>query len=231
MLRHAQTVLATLLVGAFALASGTGARARFAPPGTSAADITTAAIAATGWSSDGSYTSTALNVALAVNQTLYLNAGHTIGFVNDDTDLKIVGAVPLTPASDQGINLGKPTVRWSNLYATGVNLGVSGARTWSSTAPTITSACTSPSVVNGNSVAFEVDVGTSCTGLSNIVLALPAATNGWSCDGYNKTTNTRALRQFADTTTSASMANYIQIGGSAGDFVDGDNLVINCTMR
>lgn len=232
MLRHAQTALAVLFVGAFALASGTGARARFAPPGTSAADITAAAIEATGWSSDGSYTSTALNVALAVNKTLYFNAGHTVGIVNNDTDIKIVGALPLTPNADQGINLGKPSVRWSNLYATGINLGVGGANTWSSTAPTVTSACTGPSVVNGNSVSFEVDVGTSCTGISTIVMAMPAATNGWLCSGYNKTTTTRSLRPTADTTTSITMSNWIQVPpGTAGDFVDGDNLVMNCTMR
>lgn len=102
---------------------------------------------------------------------------------------------------------------------------------FSATAPTVTSACTSPTVTHGSTTSFQMDVGTSCTGISDVVLALPAATNGWSCHGYNKSTPTRALRQTADTTTSVTMSNYIQIGGSAGDFVDGDDLVISCTGR
>lgn len=60
MKRHAQTVLAGFLVCALALAADP-ARGRFAPPGTSAADI----VAATGWTSDGSTASTALNVTLS----------------------------------------------------------------------------------------------------------------------------------------------------------------------
>lgn len=220
MKRHLQTFVAALAVAGMALA-GT-ARGRFAPPGISASDI--------GWTSDGSYTSTLLNVALAVNKTLYFNAGHTIGIVNDDTDLKIVGSVPLTPSSDQAINLGKASVRWSNLFATGINLGVSGALTDSATAPTISSGFgTSPSVTAGGATAFRINVGTGGTANSGVI-GLPAATNGWNCDCTDITTKSATVflcKQTAGSTTSATVGNY-DAAGAAAAWAASDILAVKC---
>lgn len=98
------------------------------------------------------------------------------------------------------------------------------------TAPSAPVACTSPTVTWSNGTASaQFDVGTSCTGVSTLAITLPAATNGWLCDGINLTTNTVYVTQTgAGTTTSVTLTNYARTTGLAADFVDGADIRIKC---
>ncbi len=172
------------------------------------------------------------DLEVPTNGALYLDGtGRSLGIAQNGAAVRILGVYPLTPVADQGINLGAPAVRWSNLYIGEINNGISSALTFSSVPPTVTSACTDPSVVNGGATSFQVDVGTTCTGVTTIVLGLPTAVAGWQCNGYNKTTATVRLDQTADTTTAATIVNTSKTTGLATDFVDGADLVISCTAR
>lgn len=77
MKRHLQTLAAGLLVCALALAADP-ARGRFGSPGLGSAEVAAAAIAATGWTSDGATTVTTQNVRVgntaATGSTLSLYA-------------------------------------------------------------------------------------------------------------------------------------------------------------
>ncbi len=142
------------------------------------------------------------------------------------------GAGASDHASSNGttVTFAGPVTATTTLTTTSA-LQVGTTLTLSATLPTITSACTSPTITNGKAVSFQTDVGTSCTGVTTIVLGLPAATAGWECHGYNKTTSTVHLQQSADGTTSATLINKADSNGAATDFVDGADLVISCTAR
>ncbi len=142
------------------------------------------------------------------------------------------GAGASDHASSNGttVTFAGPVTATTTLTTTSA-LQVGTTLTFSATLPTVTSACTSPTITNGKAVSFQVDVGTSCTGVTTIVLGLPTATAGWECNGYNKTTNTVHLQQSADTTASATIINKADSNGAATDFVDGADLVISCTAR
>ncbi len=147
---------------------------------------------------------------------------------SDGTTVTYAGPVTtngLTTAASTDITAGR------NIIVNAGNIQFDNKLTFSDTAATVTSACTSPTVTHGVSTSFQVDVGTSCTGVTTIVLGLPTASNGWECHGYNKTTNTVVINQTADTTASATLINFTRITGVAADFVDGADLVITCTGR
>ena len=108
------------------------------------------------------------------------------------------------------------------------NLLVSG------TAPTVTSAGTSPTVPNANgSMTFRVNVGTGGTA-TTIVLAMPAATAGWNCNGSNITAAaanrnpTGALLQQSSTTTAVTMQYQTVATGVALAFVASDIVQMSC---
>ena len=124
---------------------------------------------------------------------------------------------------------GTTTMTGAATATTSLSLGTTLA--FAATAPTITSACTSPTVTHGGAVSFQVDVGGTCAATTTIVLGLPAATNGWACTGYNKSTATATIEQSADSTTSATLINYTRTTGIALAFADGTDLVISCTGR
>ena len=96
-----------------------GARMKFSDGGTTdffsgdgATRITAAGILAS-----------ATDVEVAANSALYLNGStRTIGVSNDGTAIRVLGAVPVAPNADQGINLGSTALRWSNLFASIVNM-------------------------------------------------------------------------------------------------------------
>lgn len=229
MKRHLQTLAAALLVCGFAIAQYP-TRGRFAPPGTSTSDI----VAAAGWTYSGTQALATKDAAVPTGNFLFLNgATRSVGFVTDGTDLKVAGLLPLTPASDQAINLGKAAARWSNLYVGEINMGASSARTWIASTPTIAAACTSPTVTNGNTISFQMDVGTSCAGVSTVTLTLSAAASGWSCRGRNITGGiTRGIVQTgAVSTTSVTLTSVTLATFAAVDFTDGDDLAIDCTAR
>lgn len=229
MKRHLQTLVAVLAVCGMAIAAGP-ARGRFAPPGTSTADI----ISATGWTYNGTQSLSTGDIAIPTNSVIYLNgATRTQGFTYDGTNIKVLGVSPLIPASDQAINLGTTAIRWSNLFLGELNLGAGATRrTLIATTPTIAAACTSPTVTHGNTVSFQMDVGTGCA-VSTVTLTLSAADNGWSCRGRHITSGaTRYIEQTgAVSTTSVTMTNFVRTTGVAGNFADGDDLSIECMAR
>lgn len=111
MKRHAQTALAVVLL--CGIAYGIPARGRFGPPGTSTADI----IAAVGWTYNGTQALATLDAAIAQGRTLYLDgASRVIGISNDGTNINILGAASPAPNTDQNLNLGSTSKRWSTLY-------------------------------------------------------------------------------------------------------------------
>ncbi len=182
------------------------------------------------------YSSASTNLGLYVSRDTSSNAGVCFsgtvasgcrGYLLD------TGTAQALVAGDnvQGLTMNRLTAAtFVNLPAAS-ELEVAGNVYLKATAPTITSACTSPTVTHGLSHGFQIDVGTSCTGVTTVVLGLPATTNGWRCDGYSKTTSTVTLDQTADTTTSATLVNTSKTTGLAVDFVDGADLVIRCTGR
>lgn len=211
------TLLAGLLCfGALALADGS--RGRFTPP--SFAGI---------FSGDAE---------LATNKKLFLDGAiHTSDIYFNGTNVIVESSGALiTPnlyAAGGAITmLGNDlTANGYGWFKGGIYLGANPNIAFSVGTPTLTTACTSPTVTNGTVTSFQMDVGTSCTGIKAVVLTLPAAGNGWECHGYNKTTSTMRLDQSADTTTTATLGNYAKNGGALTDLVDGADLVISCTGR
>lgn len=134
---------------------------------------------------------------------------------------------------DAAVNAAGRTLRLNKVTGGDVmasSLGFNTGPAWKDDAPTISTACTSPTVTwhNGTAV-FQVDVGTSCTGRSVIVLTLPAVTNRYRCDGDNiSSPSTRVLRATSSSTTSVTLTNF-DWAGVAQDWVDGTDVVITCT--
>lgn len=119
---------------------------------------------------------------------------------------------------------------WS--FAGAVKLGSS---VWESpTAVTVTAAtgCTSPTVTWSNgSATFQLDVGTSCTGVSTIGVTFPSgATNGWECKCTNTTASaTRVIDHAAGTATTLILTNYSRTTGLASDYADGADVRCSCS--
>jgi hypothetical protein len=113
------------------------------------------------------------------------------------------------------------------------NNKVTGLTITSATAPTIASGgCTSPAVTNVNgTAAFEITIGTSCTGVSTIVLTFPAAVHGWSCKATDLTSNsTNAVDQSSSvSTTSVTLTSYSRTAGTALAWTASDVVVGQCT--
>lgn len=119
-----------------------------------------------------------------------------------------------------------------------VNVGATGLKfnnvlSISGTAPTVTSAGTSPSVSGTNTGAFRVNVGTGGAA-TTIVMSMPAATTGWNCDTTNITAsaaNRAAVRtvQQASTTTSVTVQNQNVATGAATAFTASDIVSFVCT--
>lgn len=104
-------------------------------------------------------------------------------------------------------------------------------RVFSSTAPSSPVACTSPSVVTSNGTAgFQVNVGTSCTGVSTIGLTMPAATTGWSCQARNVSNGASSApaQTGAVSTTAITITNFARTTGLAADWTDSDVVEISC---
>lgn len=101
------------------------------------------------------------------------------------------------------------------------------------TAPTVTSAGTSPTVPNSNgSASFRVNVGTGGTA-TTIVMAMPATTAGWNCEVENLTANAanrigqRVVPQ-SSTTNSVTVQNQTIATGAALAFTASDIVQFVC---
>ncbi len=100
-------------------------------------------------------------------------------------------------------------------------------------APTITAAsgCTTPTVTYHNGSAnFQVDVGSSCSGVSTIGITFGrAATNKWQCQCTNiSATATRTIDQSDGSSTAIVLTNYSRTLGTAADFADGADIRCMC---
>lgn len=131
--------------------------------------------------------------------------------------------------TDGALSLGSSVSQWAGVWADTVVIDSTLA--FSATAPTVTSACTSPAVTHGRATSFQIDVGSSCAAVTTAVIGLPAATNGWHCTCYNKSNALATCEQSADTSSSATIINYTRTTGVALAFTDGNDLVISCTGR
>lgn len=112
MKRHAQTMLAALLVSAWAVAGSTGI---ISGGGTSVGAV----IDATGWTYNGSQSLATLDASVATGRRYYFDgASRVISIFSNGSALMVAGALPWAPATDQAINLGNSTdKRWSTVYA------------------------------------------------------------------------------------------------------------------
>lgn len=97
-------------------------------------------------------------------------------------------------------------------------------------APTLTGGCTAPTVTWANgSALFQVDVGSTCAGISTIVLTFGTATDGWECKCSNTTApGTRVIDSSAWSTTTVTITNYSRTLGTAADFTDGTDIRCMC---
>ncbi len=108
-----------------------------------------------------------------------------------------------------------------------------GKLLFSATAPTVTSAGTSPSVTASNGAAtFIVNVGTGGTATA-IVMAMPTASTGWTCISNDITASAAAVagigdRQTASTTTSVTVEHYTVSTGAALAYTASDLVRFIC---
>lgn len=119
----------------------------------------------------------------------------------------------------------------SNVIATGqFMIGSGSVRVISAVAPTIPVACTTPTVTWSNGTAsFQIDVGSSCTGITTLSFTMPSASNGWSCDARNLSNSaTSTPWQSAGTPTSVTFTNYARTTGLAADWTAGDDIRVSC---
>ena len=123
---------------------------------------------------------------------------------------------------------GSAGVRFSGPY---IAITSAGNVTWSATAPTGPVACTSPTVTWSNGDAtWQIDVGTTCAGISTLVVTLPAKTNANTCRADNR--SNAATMQPAPTawgTTSITFTNFSRTTGLATDWADGADIIVSCT--
>lgn len=139
------------------------------------------------------------------------NAGANIFYVNPDNTMA----------------LGTSSFRWSNVWSTNYSLAGMFAST---TAPTATTFCTSPSIPSSNgTAAFTINVGTACA-TSTGTITLPAATNGWKCDFADVTTPASNIpRQTGGTTTTVTLTNYAATTGVASNWTASEIIRASCT--
>jgi hypothetical protein len=159
-------------------------------------------------------------------------------------------------AASGGVDIGSVTYPFSAIYAgsltlsgnasVGGTLGVTGSTTLaavsetsrtlvslaeSKTLPTISSGfCTGAVIQNANGTsAFQVAVGTSCSGISTGVVGMPASSHGWSCN-YHNTTHASVNKpdMTGSTTTTNLVTNYARSNGAVTNFTDSDLLAVDC---
>jgi len=119
-----------------------------------------------------------------------------------------------------------------NLVGGGGSMRVANVIYASSTAITVTSAGTSPSITTNGSITGRVNVGTGGTA-TTIVLAMPTATTGWNCYSNNITAaaanraNLHMVQQ-SSTTTAATLQWQTVSTGAATAFVASDIVSYIC---
>lgn len=139
------------------------------------------------------------------------------------------------PSTSNGIE--RFEIDSSGNVGVGCNSGASNCVLGSPSLPTITSGFgtspTAPSSSTSNGTwAFEITIGSGGIAATGVV-AMPAASHGWNCNGYDKTTISAAVsstRVTADTSTSVTLGNYTDLSVS-GPWTAGDKLEFSCIGR
>lgn len=152
------------------------------------------------------------------------------GVTNGVPALKPSGAILTARLGDDSANASfeGASLRFSTSLSTN-SVGILA----STTAPTVTSAGTSPSVTAHNgTAAFRVNVGTGGTA-TTIVMAMPTAATGWNCDAENITAAAanranQTVKQQASTTTSVTVQNQTVSTGAALAFTASDIVRFIC---
>jgi hypothetical protein len=111
------------------------------------------------------------------------------------------------------------------------SLGLGTVMHWNATAPTIASGgCTSPSIVAGGDTAlFIVVIGTSCIGVTDVVLTLPASSRVWNCFVNTDDAATRIVSQIlSGSATSVTLRNFSRTTGLAVDWTASSSLQVSC---
>lgn len=149
------------------------------------------------------------------------------GFSGNEIDLHANGsATSLFKVTSAGVGSFS-----SDLNFLGNLKPLSGHILLDSTAPTVTSAGTSPSIPSQNgTAAFTVNVGTGGTA-SAVVLAMPTAAAGWVCNASDLTNPTTGggyyVKQTAGSATSVTLTGF-STAGSATAFTASDVLSVSC---
>ena len=159
---------------------------------------------------------------------LFLQGDGLVGIsAGNGARLMVSSSNQVYPGFGDVISLGRSDISWLSVYAN--SYFRAGTLLISATAPTTPVACTSPTVVWSNGTAsFEIDVGTTCAGVSTLAVTLPASTNGWECTASNVTTAARDVWATAWTTTSVTFTNTARTTGLATDWADGANVRVKC---
>ena len=101
----------------------------------------------------------------------------------------------------------------------------------SATAPTISAGfcATTPSISASNGVAaFDINVGTSCSG-SVGTLAMPTATTGWVCNFANVTAPaSNVVSQTGGANNTVTLTNYARTTGLASNFTASNHIRASC---
>lgn len=142
----------------------------------------------------------------AVDTVVVRDAANTIALKNGANlqTFRVYDATGATFSFLSGLQVSTPTVN-----ATAA-VQLNGVIAISATAPTVTSAGTSPSIQSGNgSFTFRVNVGTGGTA-TTIVLAMPTAPNGWNAYAENITA-TAANRAAGDMVMQSSTPNSLTL--------------------
>jgi hypothetical protein len=147
------------------------------------------------------------------------------GFTGDPIDVHINGGATVFQLTYTG------TLQIGNtLQSAGVRLQ-SGHLSSSSTAPTIGTCGTSPSIVASNgTAAFQVNVGTGGTA-TTCTVNMPAATTGWICGVFPNAAPQAAAETFAvpTSTTVVTISNYTASTGAALAFASSAVYNLQCS--
>lgn len=205
-----------------------------APDGTAAApSYSFASDTDTGFYREGSGV-----VTFAANTLPYVQLGSSLGLAADSTIGWSTTAGNATAAKDVSLSRGAAnrldlaTGDSYNMVGGGGSFQMATVPIISSTAPTVTSAGTGPSVAGTNTAAFRVNVGTGGTA-TTIVMAMPTATTGWNCNAENLTgqaanrANQQVVQQ-SSTTTAVTVQNQTISTGAALAFTASDIVAFLC---
>lgn len=189
------------------------------------------------------------------NVAIGSNAGLNLTTANSDTLVGFASGQSLTTGGSNtfigyGVGSMNPTTGSGNILigtsngvntdAAGtnneINIGnsikaVNGGLVASNIQPTVSAACSSPTVSpnGGGTWGFVFQVGTGCGSTSTGTLGMPAAPDAWVCTLIATTApDTRYVAQTGGNTTAVTFTSYSRTTGVATPLIDGDTIRGSC---